>query len=226
MRRTHLSRLDPAVLLVALLVVANVLAVVGMMRARRDARTAVREGLELETRADARAFEARLSSELAQLEFLAASPPLAAVAAIPDGDPVARRWARLDLEATLLLYLQASSAVVRLRVRDPGEVWALVERRGGVPSLGTPDAVLPYDVDLLRASWRLGGDEPWGELEAWVDPRPLVANPSTRCRGWAGPPPSPAGSSAPTAIRGCSARSSVSPTSTASPWCSTSRCCP
>jgi signal transduction histidine kinase len=168
-------RPDPAVLLVALLVVVNLLAVLGMVRARRDARAALREGLALETRADARAFEARLASEHAQLEFLAHSTPLAAPSGAGD-DPVARRWERLDLEATLLLYLQSSPAVVRLRVREGEKSRAVVRRIDGVPALAAPGETLPLDHGLLRTSWVLDEGPPRRELEAWVDPRPLVAD--------------------------------------------------
>lgn len=176
------ARPDPTVLLVALLVVVNVLAVLGMVRARRDARIAVRDALVLETRADARAFEARLAREHAQLEFLARSPTLGRPSPDEEGDPVARRWARLDLEATLLVYLQSSPAVVRLRVREGEVIWALAQRVDGIPTLTKPRKVLPLELDLLHASWPLDEGEPGRLLEAWLDPEPLTADIGTHLR--------------------------------------------
>ena len=165
-------RLDPAVLLVGVLVAVNLLAVVGLVAARRDARSAVREGLALETRADARAFEARLTSELAQLEFLARSPPLTTLSTVAASDPVALRWARLDLEATLLLYMQSNPSVVELRVREDEEIRAVARRVGGVPSLASPGDQSPPDSRLLHAAWAV--EESPTELEGWLDPQPLV----------------------------------------------------
>lgn len=179
MKLSFPRRLEPTVLLVGLLVVVNGLAVLGMVRARREARTAVREGLALETHADARAFEARLASEHAQLEFLAHASPLTAPPAAA-ADPVVRRWARLDLEATLLRYLQSSPAVVRLRVGGGDEVEAVAQRRGGVPTLAAPNDPLSLDVDLLRASWPLGDGQ--RALEVWIDPRPLIADVGSHLR--------------------------------------------
>ncbi len=166
-------RLDPTVLLIALLVAVNLGAVIGLVTARRDARRAVQEGLELEIRADARALEARLAAEHDSLDFLARSAPFSSLPTDHGVDPVARRWARLELEATLLLYLRSNPAVTRLRVRDRDGVLAVAQRDGKVPTLAVPDDPLPLELWLLRATWPLDGSS---ELEAWLDTRPLVAD--------------------------------------------------
>lgn len=176
MRRRHFRTLDPALWLVACLLAINLLAVLGLVSSRRDVREAIREQRALETRADARTFEALLAQQHAALGFLASTPPLATLASSSGTaeDPVIRRWARLDVEASLLLFLQSSPAVRRLEAswEDLG-LRALALRIDGVPQLAQPDRAPPEGPSLLFARWPL--DEDAGMLEAWIDPAPLLA---------------------------------------------------
>lgn len=182
---------DLAVGLVVLLLVVNLLAISGMVQARRDARAAIREGQILETRADSRTVEALLAQLYADLEFLAQSPPFADASPATGEDPVARRWARLDVEATLLRFLQTRPAVVGLRAGDVDSAWAVAERVDGVPALGRPEREPEIDPGLLHATIPLGRDDAW--LEARIDPRPVLATVGPDLRLHRSPPTAPSG---------------------------------
>lgn len=169
---------DPAIGLVALLLLINLLAVFGLVASRRDVRAAIREQRSLETRADARTFEALLAQQHADLSFLARTPPLAAPSAAAgrpgESDPVVRRWARLDVEASLLLFLESRPAVQRLEVEwHRGEPRTVALQPDGVPQLAPPETPPPEAPGLVSAEWAVGGGT--GRLRAWVDPGPLLS---------------------------------------------------
>ncbi len=165
-------------LLLLLLLAVNAAAVWNLVAARRGARRLAVEDLEWQTRAHARALEAVLSGLRGDLILLSQSPPLAQGAApLATADPVARRWSRLDIEGTLLLFLRAHPAVVRLELADAaGETFAAAGRRQGAPVLlAEPAPRAPGEV--LRSIWPLGSAEPAaGRLVAEVDPRLLLAS--------------------------------------------------
>ncbi len=174
MRLRFVQGFDPAIGLVVLLLAINLLAVVGLVSSRRDVRAALRQQRGLETRADARTFEALLAQQHADLSFLARTPPLTNIQPVDDDDPMGRRWARLDIEASLLLFLESRPAVRRLEV-SVGSVAlrAIAVRQDGVPQLAPPGSAAPSDDGLMAATWPLG--EGTGHLHAWVDPTPLLA---------------------------------------------------
>lgn len=174
MRLRFVHGFDPVIGLVALLLAVNLLAVLGLVSSRRDVRDALREQRALETRADARTFEALLAQQHADLSFLARTSPLTTIEPAVDNDPVSRRWARLDIEASLLLFLESRPAVHRLEVSaGPAPLRAIAVRQDGVPQLAPPGMPSPSDADLITATWPLG--ETAGQLRAWVDPAPLLA---------------------------------------------------
>jgi signal transduction histidine kinase len=167
-------------LLLAILLGVNAAVVWGVFQARRGARRLALEDLEWQTRAHARAVEATLATLRGDLLFLARSSPLArAPEALTGRDPVARRWSRLDLEGSLLLFLKAHPPVERLVVRGHGaEVLAAVGRPKGVPDLlpGGPDLPTEPPVDRLSAVWPLGPEgAAEGTLEALIDPAAVLA---------------------------------------------------
>jgi len=166
--------------LMAAVVAVNVAAVWGIVGARRSAEEAARSELALSTAAHARSLEAVLATLRGDLIFLAQSPPLVRYPeAAGDPDPLVRRWGRLDVEGTLLLFLEAHPAVERLVVRDAaGAVLAAAGRRQGAPALLPPEgaeAAAP-PPGLWPSSWPIGPpDEPRGALGVWIEPRALLA---------------------------------------------------
>lgn len=172
MPRRFPQRFDPAIGLVALLLAINLLAILGLVSSRRDVRSALREQRALDTRAAARTFEALLAQQHADVTFLARTPPLSTLPTKAD-DPMSRRWARLDIEASLLLFLESSPAVERLEV-----AWnalgphAVAERSGGAAQLAPPSDAPPDNPSLVSAEWSLGNGA--GLLRAWIDPTSLL----------------------------------------------------
>ncbi len=174
MRWHLLHRLDPAITLIALLLAVNLVAVLGLVTSRRDVRAAIREQRALENRADARTLEALLAQQHADISFLARTPPLSRLGDQAAGDdPVSRRWQRLDVEASLLLFMESSPAVSRLEVSWNAGPRAIAVRLSGVPQLAAPDRALPFDPSLVSADFALGDGD--GRLRAWIDPQPLLA---------------------------------------------------
>ena len=165
--------------LMAAVVAVNAAAVWGIVGARRSAEEAARTELALTTAAHARSLEAVLATLRGDLIFLAQSPPLVRYPeAAGDPDPLVQRWGRLDVEGTVLLFLEAHPAVARLVVRGPeGAVLAAAGRRGGAPALLPPDAAGEAPpAGLWPSSWPIGAPEdPTGSLEVWIEPRALLA---------------------------------------------------
>jgi signal transduction histidine kinase len=136
-------------LLLGILLAINAIAGAAVFLARRGVQEEAARALVLQTTIDARSVEAALADLRTDLVFVARSPAFArAVLGATAADPVARRWSRLDVETTLLLFLEGQSALDEIVVRGAnGEVRHRVGRTGGAP------VVLPA-VD--------GGDEPGG----------------------------------------------------------------
>jgi signal transduction histidine kinase len=95
-----------------------------------------------------------------------------------------RRWRRLDIEGTLLLFLDANPAVLRVVVRDGvGELLVVVGRQDGAPQVLPPEATFLESSrpgpPPLRGDWPVGGEGAAGRaeaarLEAWVAPRDML----------------------------------------------------
>jgi signal transduction histidine kinase len=127
--------------LIALSIVAvgavNVAGVWGITGARRAAAEDATRVLEGETAARARVLGATLANVRADMAFLAASAPLAAIAAVPRATdlPAVRSW-RQGAESVLLLFLRTHPEVIRAVVSGPdGRPLVQTGRRGGIPVL-------------------------------------------------------------------------------------------
>jgi signal transduction histidine kinase len=184
-RWTGVHGLGVTGLLLAVLVTVNAVAVWGILAARESAWRAAREDLELQTTAHARALEAVLATLRGDFIFLSQSPALLNyLTALQSDNPTNRRWARLEVDGTLFLFLQEHPQVERLVMRDArGEAQAVVGRRGGQPVLlpraSFTERVTGTGQRLLAGRWPLGppaSPEPApGVLEAWISPDTLLA---------------------------------------------------
>lgn len=169
-----------AVLMAAVLAV-NAAAVWGIVAARRSAQEAAQAELALSTAAHARSLEAVLATLRGDLIFLSQSPPLVRYPETAgEVDPLVRRWGRLDVEGTLLLFLQAHPAVERLVMRDPGgEVLAAAGRREGAPALLAPEAASVEGAPGAGgwpSEWPVGApDQPSATLSVSIGPDLLLA---------------------------------------------------
>ena len=170
---------EPAVatgLLLLVFLTINAVAVWGIVAGRSNARQAAQNELELRTRADARALEAILASLRADFLFLSQSPPLAFfLESRRHDDPMVRRWSRLDVEGTFLLFLEARPALERLVLRDAGgEVLVVAGRRQGVPEILPAELSLPPAAhELFHGCFPLAATG--GEIRVRLDPRKLLA---------------------------------------------------
>lgn len=184
-----------------LLVVAavNAVALWGIFAARRGALETARHELALETAAHARSLEAVLATLRGDLVFLSHSSVLVRYQeTASSGDPLVRRWSRLDAEAALLLFLEAHSAVHRLELRrGDGEVLLLAGRLRGAPAVLPLESRTPFAADgagseskaplwhgtfllgprdaEVRTSRAAGGEAGGGALEVRIDPSRLLA---------------------------------------------------
>lgn len=186
------SEVQAGALLLAVVLTVNGVAVWGILSARDEARAMALQELALQTDAHARALEAALATLRGDFIFLSYSPPLSrAPAAVAGEDPVTRRWSRLAIEGSLILFLEAHPSIERIQVRTvPGGTLVSAGRRQGMPVLLAPRGELTADPDgagrLVRASWPIGaaaGDataraaEPEsGAIEALIDPLRLLAS--------------------------------------------------
>jgi signal transduction histidine kinase len=134
------SRPSRAGWLIALSVVSvaavNVAGIWGIAVARRTATGDATRVLEGETAARARDLESALANIRADMAFLAASAPLAAVSSHAGGGAPAERGWREGAESVLLLFLRTHPAVIRAVVAEAdGRPLVLTGRRGGIPVL-------------------------------------------------------------------------------------------
>lgn len=174
----------------------NAVALWGIFAARRGALETARHELALETAAHARSLEAVLATLRGDLVFLSHSPLLVRYpATASSGDPLVRRWSRLDAEAALLLFLEAHPPVHRLELRrGDGEVLLLAGRLRGAPAVLPPESRAPLAADgagpepgtrLWQGIFALGPRDPevrtdgaaeagGGALEVRIDPSRLL----------------------------------------------------
>jgi signal transduction histidine kinase len=165
--------------LIALSIVAvgavNVAGVWGIAVARRAAAEDATRVFEGETAARARTLEALLSNIRADMAFLAATAPLAAVGSAPRA---AGNW-REGAESVLLLFLRTHPEVTRAVVSGAdGRPLVLMGRRGGIPVLwvasnptGLEGAATDPRRPRLTTALELGGA---AGLEAEVAPSTLL----------------------------------------------------
>jgi signal transduction histidine kinase len=184
-----------SVLLLAAVLVANALSVWGLVSARSDARRIAQAELLLDTEARARALEAALGALRAELAFLATSSPLAGYAeVVGHANPLVARWSRLDAEGSLLLFLEARPALVRLDLLDArGSALARVARRAGAPVLLAPSGALETPPGTWPGRFAGTGGV---TLEAWVDPEEVLRRTAPGLEGrlrLGGAGPDPAG---------------------------------
>lgn len=170
-----------SLLLLAAVLAVNGAAIWGILAARDSTRRLAREELARETTVHARSLEALLAKLRADVAFLAGSPALGRFAGAAPVEPMARRWARLDVEGSVLLFLEANPAVERLAVAGAGGETVLAGRRAGAPTVLPAEAPLPArspsddGVGWLHGTWPLGPGAESGVLEAWAAPAALMA---------------------------------------------------
>lgn len=164
-----------------LLLAINLIAGWAVVSAVREAEEAAHRDLESRAAADAHSLMAVLAATRADLQFLSQSPALAELRTVlGDRDPMVRRWRRLDIESTLLLFLDSQPEVEELRILGPdGEGVIAAGRRGGAPVLTASEVEMQpghrSHADDLIGSFSLPGTPPAGILEAVVHLDALLA---------------------------------------------------
>lgn len=166
------------ILIGLLLLTIQGMAIWGIVDARRRAADLARSELVREVGAQAATLRAALATLHGDLRFLVHSRPLArAPRELAAGDPVARRWSRLELEGAVLLFLEAHPAVLRIYVERPsGELLAAAGWRQGSP--------VNLRRDEIAAGPRGGGEL---HESVWVLPDDGSAGASGRVRVWIDP---------------------------------------
>ncbi len=134
-------------LLVAVVVV-DVVAIRGAVRARREAVAAAQEEVGLRAEVEARRLEAALAAARADLGVLAGGEVLAD-AATPIADPLVARRARLERESALLLFAAGHPVLDELRLEVPAGTAVRIGRAGAEPLVLAVDAP-PIDAPLTR----------------------------------------------------------------------------
>ncbi len=162
------------------LITINAIGIWDIVSSRRNADSLALEELKLQAKANALSVEAVIFSRRGDFVFLSQSSPLAtAPTALTVKDPIARKWGRLEIEGSLLLFMVAHPEVERLVVRTPQSSPLVVAgRRDGAPVL-LPihgfEKPTPPQRGLLVGSWPLGsaaGQQ--GTLEAVLDVSSLL----------------------------------------------------
>jgi signal transduction histidine kinase len=163
--------LQISALLLLLVVVIDVLAVVGIVRSRREARLAAVEELQRRAQVQARGCEAALATLRADLLFLAGSPRLVeSWQRRRSADPLAERWARLELESTLLQFLEGHPGLVALELGSEEEQVQVARSETGAPVIASASG--PREGWTLELALEVAGDGL--ELHAVVDPARLL----------------------------------------------------
>ncbi len=166
--------------LVSALFIIDAISVWGIFSSKRDAERFALEELQLQTKANALSIEAVLSSRRGDFIYLSQSPPLAdAPELLLNRNPMAKRWGRLDLEGSLLLFLAAHPEVERLAIRDArSRPLVVAGRRDGAPVLLPVDDYAertPAHEGFVVGFWPLhASQEQPGTLETVLDVSALV----------------------------------------------------
>ena len=162
-----------SVALLALLIAIDGVAVAGIVAARRQARAAAVEELRRGTADQARSSEVALQTLRADLVFLASSPRLQdSRERGASGDPLRRRWARLETETALLLFAQGHPELLSLSVIDArgAPVTRIARPSPEAEPLVVAEAPLPLPWAFRLAVPIEGG----GAIEAVVAPERLL----------------------------------------------------
>ncbi|HVS63812.1 MAG TPA: HAMP domain-containing sensor histidine kinase [Thermoanaerobaculia bacterium] len=176
--RLRLSPSGAAVLVIALVVAIDAVALASIVTGRREAQAAAVEELSRQTGSQARAIEALLATLRADLAFLASSPRLAVdPQRVAAEDPLSRRWARLEAEGTLLLFAGGHPRLVSLELRGAGGERLVTVARPLAPGEDVSDPALVADrpappPNALTLEVPVEGG---GRLRAVVDPALLLA---------------------------------------------------
>ena len=105
-----------------LLIAVNAVGMWGIVYSGREAQDAALRDLQLQTVAAARSLEAILASARADFIFLSQSPQLAEFRrALSDEDPLSQRWTRINLEATVQLFLKSHPEVESVVLYEDGK---------------------------------------------------------------------------------------------------------
>jgi len=168
------------IVLALALIIINAIGVWGIVSSRHNAETLAFEELRLQAKANALSLESVLASRRGDFIFLSQSPPLAnARALLTTKDLITRKWGRLDVEGSLLLFLVAHPEVERLVIRDSQSLPLVVAgRRDGAPVLLPVQEYTkptPPQMGSLAGSWplRSSEDQP-GSLETVLDVSALL----------------------------------------------------
>ncbi|MFZ0428492.1 MAG: ATP-binding protein [Acidobacteriota bacterium] len=173
--RSWLQRPESRIVLflACLLVAVNAVGMWGIVYSGREAQDAALRDLQLQTVAAARSLEAILASARADFIFLSQSPQLAEFRrALSDEDPLSQRWTRINLEATVQLFLKSHPEVESVVLYEDGKppfLW--VGRRGGEPvPLNPRDWQAPASDDSasggLYGRWPLVDEESGAWMQA------------------------------------------------------------
>lgn len=164
----------------AALLIINSAAIWGIVSSRRSAESLALQDMRLQTTAHARSLEAVLASRRADFTFLSRSSPLAeAPASLAISNPVSRRWGKLDIEGSLLLFVAAHPEVDLLIIRDAqSRPLVVAGRREGAPVLLRVQDYSQVTVERtghLSGSWPLvSSSKARGTLEAVLDVADLL----------------------------------------------------
>ncbi|HUV12816.1 MAG TPA: ATP-binding protein [Acidobacteriota bacterium] len=164
-------------LLAVLLVSINLLGIWGILYSGREAQQAVIKDLQLQAVAGAKSLEAILASTRADFLFLAKSPPIVGFQqALESADPMARRWKRLDIEATLLLFLTSHPEIERISLLQGGTSIIVAGHREGAPVILPSDSreAQPNSERVFVARWELGDPDSQTHMEALVSTDQLL----------------------------------------------------
>lgn len=159
------------------------LALWGILSAAEEAGRAARRDQALQVDAAARSLESALATRRNDLVLLTQTPPFrTALRDLGSTNPIARRWQRLEMESTLLLFLSGRPEIQWLSFQDGDHrPFLQVGRRDGAPVLLPLDPPLGsaseenLDSTLLFGSWPLGTEAGLGSLRAAVDLGSLVS---------------------------------------------------
>lgn len=169
------SGFPPVVIWAVLLAATLAVGIGGVINARRDALREAERDLIVETSGHARSIEAALASLRGDFAFLVQSAPLRDAARIIDHpDPISNRWGRLDIDATLLLFLEAHTEVDELRLMNGDAPAAVVRRRNGAPVL-LPANTGEVSPDAIQGRWPVGDDSGL-VVQASISPSALLAS--------------------------------------------------
>ena len=135
MRSSVVPAIAAVLALVAAVVLVDVLAILGVMRARHEAVAIAETEARLQVELAARTVEAALSSARADLAVLAATDVLKAA---PESDPVEARRARLARESALLLYAVGHPTLDEIVLERDGVATARIGRVESEPVVLEP----------------------------------------------------------------------------------------